>query len=39
MNTANPNQVDDIIDKETHQGDTFALIRDGNHEGWVKLEQ
>jgi hypothetical protein len=38
MNTATRNQVDEIIDKESHQGDTFAKVRMGNQVDWVQLE-
>lgn len=39
MQTATQNQVDEVLQEESHQGDTFAKVRIGNETGWVQLEK
>lgn len=37
MNTVTESEVDEIIEEESHQGDTFAKVRIGDKTGWVQL--
>jgi hypothetical protein len=39
MQTAIRNQVDEVLQEQTHQGDTFAKVRVGEETGWVQLEE
>jgi len=38
MNTTTRSQVDEVLEEESHQGDTFAKVAVNDDTGWVLLE-
>jgi len=39
MQTATRNQVDEVLQEQSHQGDTFAKVQVEEEIGWVQLEE